>query len=166
MPRRFGPRFAIEAVFIILVAAGAGAARLSTPAIVFVIALAWLLVALTEWIIARERPFFAPPAHETEEAPAGELPPAPVYPPYVEEAERAEAQTLLGAVVPADSDAAASEPPAAERDPWEQGPAGEVVDRSDAAETPPRRWFRRRKKEASDEETPAAESPAGVEAER
>jgi hypothetical protein len=47
------PRLLVEIVFLIAVAIVCAIARLETPAIVGVMALAWGLVALTEWLAAR-----------------------------------------------------------------------------------------------------------------
>jgi hypothetical protein len=49
----FGPRFVVEAVFLVAVATIAGLAQFPTEAIVLVMALAWLLVAGVEWALAR-----------------------------------------------------------------------------------------------------------------
>jgi hypothetical protein len=54
----FGPRFALEAGFLIAVAIGAGFAELSATAIVVVMAAAWLLVCLFELAVWAERPRF------------------------------------------------------------------------------------------------------------
>lgn len=72
----FGPRFALEAGFLIAVAVAAGFAELSATAIVVVMAVAWLLVCLFElavWAegprfpgVARERPVVEQPAPATE----------------------------------------------------------------------------------------------------
>jgi hypothetical protein len=56
MPGRLGPRFALEAGFLILLAVALGLADLDTLTIVAVMAVAWLLVALIEWIASREQP--------------------------------------------------------------------------------------------------------------
>ena len=48
MPGRTGPRFAIEALFLIALAVGAGYADLATKWIVVVMAAGWLVVALLE----------------------------------------------------------------------------------------------------------------------
>ncbi|MGB2874270.1 MAG: hypothetical protein WBB76_02220 [Gaiellaceae bacterium] len=48
LPRRLGVRFALEALFLILLALGAGLADLRPLFIVIVMAAAWLLVALAE----------------------------------------------------------------------------------------------------------------------
>lgn len=47
------PRLLLEVVFLVAVALVSAIARLDTPAIVGVMALAWGLVALTEWLAAR-----------------------------------------------------------------------------------------------------------------
>jgi hypothetical protein len=48
LPRRLGARFALEALFLVLLAVGAGLADLRPLFIVLVMAVAWLLVALAE----------------------------------------------------------------------------------------------------------------------
>lgn len=48
LPRRSGARFALEALFLVLLAVGAGLADLRPLFIVLVMAVAWLLVALAE----------------------------------------------------------------------------------------------------------------------
>jgi hypothetical protein len=60
------PRFAAEAAFLILVAAGAAIARLSPLAIVFLMLVAWVLVALIERAVSREQ--------RAEERPLADLP--------------------------------------------------------------------------------------------
>ena len=54
----FGPRFALEAGFLIAVAIAAGFAELSATAIVLVMAAAWLLVCLFELAVWAEGPRF------------------------------------------------------------------------------------------------------------
>jgi hypothetical protein len=54
----FGPRFALEAGFLIAVAIGAGFAELSATVIVVVMAVAWLLVCLFELAVWAEGPRF------------------------------------------------------------------------------------------------------------
>lgn len=51
----FGPRFALEALFLVLVAVIAGLAHLPTRAIIGVMAGAWLLTAVIEWAASRGR---------------------------------------------------------------------------------------------------------------
>lgn len=54
----FGPRFALEAGFLIAVAIATGVAELSATAIVAVMAVAWLLVCLFELAVWAEGPRF------------------------------------------------------------------------------------------------------------
>lgn len=54
MPGRLGPRFALEAGFLIVLAVAMGLADLGATAIVVVMAVAWLLVALIEWTASRQ----------------------------------------------------------------------------------------------------------------
>jgi hypothetical protein len=53
-----GPRFALEAGFLIAVAIGAGVAQLGATAIVAIMAVAWLLVCLFELAVWAEGPRF------------------------------------------------------------------------------------------------------------
>ena len=53
-----GPRFALEAGFLIAVAIGAGFAQLGATAIVALMAVAWLLVCLFELAVWAEGPRF------------------------------------------------------------------------------------------------------------
>jgi hypothetical protein len=71
----FGPRFALEAGFLIAVAIGAGFAELSATVIVVVMAVAWLLVCLFELAVWAEGPRFPGIVRErtvVEEKPPGE----------------------------------------------------------------------------------------------
>lgn len=54
MPGRLGPRFALEAVFLIALAVAMGLADLTATAIVVVMTIAWLLVAIVEWLASRD----------------------------------------------------------------------------------------------------------------
>ena len=54
MPGRLGPRFALEAVFLIALAVAMGLADLTATAIIVVMAVAWLLVAVVEWLASRD----------------------------------------------------------------------------------------------------------------
>jgi hypothetical protein len=56
MPGGLGPRFLIEAGFLIAVAVVAGLVRLSAVSIILVMAGAWLLMAAVEWAISHARP--------------------------------------------------------------------------------------------------------------
>jgi len=80
-----GPRFLIEAGFIIVVAVVAGIERLGTPWIVTVMAAAWLIVAVVEIGASRRRAkgFPRSPATEAEPPPAS----PPPRPPLVVRAE-------------------------------------------------------------------------------
>ena len=114
LPRRLGVRFALEALFLVLLALGAGLAHLRPLYIVAVMAAAWLLVALAE--LAAER---------IDRSPLSYLLPAPA--PEAEEEEpqqvfspRPEERTVVAAPEPA------AEPPASEAVPAaEQIPAPE-----------------------------------------
>jgi hypothetical protein len=55
MPGGLGPRFVVEAGFLILLAVGTGLADLAPRTIIIVMAAAWLLVALLEWLAWRDR---------------------------------------------------------------------------------------------------------------
>jgi hypothetical protein len=57
------PRIAVEAAFLIAVAVILGIRDFSTRTIVATMAVAWLIVGLTEWVVSRERglTFAAPP---------------------------------------------------------------------------------------------------------
>src|SRR4051794_25487275 len=79
MPGRTGPRFAIEALFLIALAVGAGYADLETKWIVLIMAAGWVVVALLELTTERiwatvppwRRPYYVPaPPPEVEAEPA------------------------------------------------------------------------------------------------
>ncbi len=55
MPGGFGPRFLLEAVFLVLVAVVAGLADIPARGIILVMAAAWVLTAAVEWAASRER---------------------------------------------------------------------------------------------------------------
>jgi len=93
MPLGLGPRFVVEAAFLIAVAVAAAMLDLTTPAIVAVMAGAWSLVAAVEWLLSRragvreaatvapaEREPAPPPAPEPEPVVAPEALPEPVEP--------------------------------------------------------------------------------------
>jgi|SRR5262245_1870812 len=149
---RLGPRFAVEAAFLILLAVGLGLADQSWVVIVVVMAGGWALVSLielvasrratTQWSYAREAP---------AEEPA--LPPEPVEPelapPPVLPIEAAAAPSA-----PAPMPAEPAPPPEAE--PAEAGEdTMEVAARETNEARPRRRWFRRRRSvEDSDDLVP------------
>ena len=81
MTKRLGPRFGIEAGFLIGVAVVLGLLEVSWPAIVAAMAIAWLVVAGAEVAVARSRPAEGPVAAEPEPMPTPDVfvaPPAPV----------------------------------------------------------------------------------------
>jgi len=98
MPRSLGPRFALEAGFLILLAVVLGFADLSPLMIILIMALAWILVSLIEYFAWRQGPRF--PARYAaatgplieqeqivvEEGPAAAAPPPPPPPPRPEPA--------------------------------------------------------------------------------
>ena len=61
MPGGLGPRFVVEAGFLILLAVGTGLADLTPRTIIIVMGVAWLLVSLLEWLVWRESRSAAPP---------------------------------------------------------------------------------------------------------
>src|SRR5215211_7072689 len=69
LPGRLGVRFALEALFLVLLAIGAGLADLRPAVIVLVMAVAWVLVAVIEFT-----------AERIAASPASYLLPAPVQP--------------------------------------------------------------------------------------
>lgn len=105
MPGALGPRFALEAGFLILLAVVLGFADLSPLLIILIMALAWVLVSLIEYFAWRQGPRFptryaaaAGPAFEQEHVvveerghsvppppPRPEPEPEPAPPPAVEE---------------------------------------------------------------------------------
>src|SRR5215831_6429043 len=81
MPGRLGPRFAIEALFLIALAVGVAYADLSRKWIVLVMAGGWLVVALLELTAERiwaTAPPWRRPDYYTAPAPRQEPAPAPV----------------------------------------------------------------------------------------
>jgi hypothetical protein len=96
MPARLGPRFALEAAFLILLAVGAGLADLSSTAIVLVMAAAWVIVAVIEFTAERlgtafpplRRAYVAPPPvrrrPEADLVEATVVTPVPAAPPTPE----------------------------------------------------------------------------------
>src|SRR5919199_6336558 len=82
MPGRLGPRFAIETVFLIALAVGAGLADLDTRWIVLIMAGGWLIVALLE--LTAERLWATVPAWRRPYYPAAVGPPPAPPPPEVE----------------------------------------------------------------------------------
>ena len=163
MSLRLGPRFLVEAAFLVAVAVAAALLDLSTPAIVGVMAAAWLAVAVFEWALsrrgdARERePVVLPPDVAAEPALDAEPLPEPIPPEPVSgvaDAAAADATTAEGAPPPlrepispgerpelvAVPDAPPAEPePTPEPEP-EPEPARAAVVELDAHRPEPREW--------------------------
>jgi hypothetical protein len=89
MPGRLGPRFAIEALFLIALAVAAAYADLASKWIVIVMAVGWLVVALLElsadriWAAAPpwRRPYYVPVSPPRAETAAAQPPHVAVEPP-------------------------------------------------------------------------------------
>src|SRR5919199_1021952 len=132
MPVGPGPRFAIEAVFIVAVAAIAAFSKLSTVGIILSIGAAWVLVAAVEWAASRRQP--APvDAERLEQTPVSEEPRQPplfrrlrerAQHPVAPAVEPAEAQHVR--VLPRDAEPVAATP--AEADAAAVRPLAEPVD--------------------------------------
>jgi hypothetical protein len=178
MPGRTGPRFAIEALFLIALAVGAGYADLATKWIVLVMAAGWIVVALLEltadriWAAAPpwRRPYYVQPS-----APPREAPPEPVLPPEPEPAPAPEEATVIAARLPEPEPEPEPEPapePQAELQPEpepESEPEPEPDPEPEPEAAPPlprlepleprrkRRWLRRSRPE------PLAPEPAETE---
>lgn len=126
MPGRLGPRFALEAAFLLLLAVAMGLAELGATAIIVVMAVAWVLVAAVEWFASRE------PSHRAW------APPPPPAEPWREPEPVAEVAAPVEEEEEADTDAkgiAVAEPVGSKgRRPWRRGaksPEGEEKSRSD-----------------------------------
>ncbi|MGB2952697.1 MAG: hypothetical protein WBB74_04805 [Gaiellaceae bacterium] len=76
MPGRLGPRFTLEAAFLIALAVGAALAELSAQWIVLVMGAGWVLVGLFEFTADRLSSRF-PPFHRYAPAPPPEPEPEP-----------------------------------------------------------------------------------------
>jgi hypothetical protein len=184
MPGRLGPRFAIEALFLIALAVGVAYADLASKWIFAVMAGGWLVVALLElsadriWAAAPpwRRPYYVPSSASRAPVPVAAPPPAPAEPKPEPEPE------------PEPEPAADPEPePVAEQEPApeaEQQPepepeavtmiAAPVSDPERVADEsvrpkleplePPRKrgWFRRREREVAAAEEPEIEPPKHV----
>jgi len=151
MPGRLGPRFALEAAFLILLAVGAGLADLSPTAIVLVMVAAWVIVAVIEFTAERLgrafpplRTYVAPPAVRRRSE--GELVEAtvvtPVVPPAAGKTEAREEP------VPAESEEPPAPAPAVEA---KVEPEPELEPEPEPEPEPRRRFWQRRKREQAAE---------------
>ena len=132
MARRLGPRFGLEAAFLIAVAVVLGLLEVAWPAIIAGMAIAWLVVAGVEVVLSRP-PAPGPEAEAELEAPAPEPAPEPEPEPPVPAP-----VDIPPPPPPAPVLAAVPEPLAAEPEPEpEPEPAAQVVELRPAA---PREW--------------------------
>jgi len=175
MPGRLGPRFAIEALFLIALAVGAAYADLSRKWIAIVMAGGWLVVALLEltaeriWATAppwRRPDYYAAPAPRREPVAATpekvaakpEPAPRPLPEPEPVAAAEAEPEPEAATVIEPPSERAVPEPePEPEPEPQpELEPAPVPTSRpklEPLGAKPKRRWFRREHEEVPDETT-------------
>jgi len=160
MPGRLGPRFALEAAFLILLAVGAGLADLSPTAIVLVMVAAWVIVAVIEFTAERlgtafpplRRTYVAPPP--VRRRPEGDLVEATVVTPVSEPVPAKEDQPAEAA--PPAPEAAPPAPEAAPPAPEAEPVVPAVADESEASAEPSRRrrfWQRREQEDVEEDET-------------
>src|ERR1044072_4350707 len=152
LPGRLGLRFALEALFLVLLAIGAGLADLRPAVIVLVMAVAWVLVALIEFT-----------AERIASSPTSYMLPTPARVDEAEDAEpvvwpRPEERTVVAPPerppepeLPADPEPV-PEPEVAEEPEPKAEP--EAVEEPEPAQKPRRRRLFRRRKEV-DEAEPA-----------
>ena len=133
MPGALGPRFALEAGFLILLAVVLGFADLSPLLIILIMALAWVLVSLIEYFAWRQGPRFptryaaaAGPSFEQEHVVVEERavaePPPPAAPPPAPEPAPAREPEPEPAPPPVDEQTMVDEaaPPAEETSPADE----------------------------------------------
>lgn len=157
LPGRLGARFALEALFLVLLGVGAGLADLRPAFIILVMAVAWLLVALIELTaerIARSPVSYLLPA-ETEalEAEAEPEPEQVFGPPIEERTVVAPPQALE------DTQEPIVEPEPAPEPETEEEPEAEA----ESLEPPPRRRLGTLRRRATTEAEPEPELPIAAE---
>jgi outer membrane biosynthesis protein TonB len=146
LPGRLGLRFALEALFLVLLAIGAGLADLRPVVIVLVMAVAWVLVALIEFtaerIAASPTSYLLPAPQQPEDAESERVP----WPPPEE-------RTV---VAPPERPAEPEQEPEAASEP-EPEPEPEVVaePEPEAQPAPRRRGILRRRRQQEAEAEPA-----------
>ena len=184
MPGRLGPRFAIEALFLIALAVGVAYADLASKWIFVVMAGGWLIVALLElsadriWAAAPpwRRPYYVPasppraepvaaPQPEAAEAEAvakepAEHEPEPEPEPESEREPEPEPEAVTMIAARGEPSAAAQPEPEADVEPDTAESARPTLEPLE----PPRKrgWFRRRERETVEEEPPEIELPKHV----
>jgi hypothetical protein len=173
MPAALGPRFVLEAGFLILLAVVVGLADLSPALIILVMAIGWLLVAVIEYIAWRQSPRLVtasryggvveegPPPAPVEERAVEKVPPPPA-PEAAPSPPPAEEETVVAPPAEAAEEAAGEPQPTPEEPvPFSEQSARQVRHRLDPLQPRPRRrWIffgpfeRREKAEGSNEEEP------------
>jgi hypothetical protein len=176
MPGGLGPRFALEAGFLIVLAAVAAYARLSTTEIIAVMAGGWLLTATFEVIAARRERVYLRRGWQprVEEEAVAVVEPEPKRRRWLRRAPKPEAEVevlsetegevearakseaaaearpepeALAHVAPATDDAAPPAPPEDESPPSAPAATDEDTGEFELPPPEPRRWFRRRRAE-------------------
>jgi hypothetical protein len=124
MPAAVGPRFVLEAGFLVLLAVVVAFAELDPWLIILVMALGWLLVSLIEYFAWRQAQAASLARYEAPPAPAVEevAPPPPPPPAPAELTPPAEEETV---VAPPAAESAPAEPEPAEPEPVEPEASGE-----------------------------------------
>ena len=159
MPGRNGPRFALEAGFLILLAVLAGIADLRWQTIVLVMGIAWVLIALLEWAFWREGSRLPPvPRGYASWAPAA----PPVLPPPREDETRVihagdlpEPEPELEPEPEPEPEAEPEHEPEPEPEPVADAEPGTEPEPGEPESTPKRPWWwRRREPEAEPESAP------------
>ena len=152
LPGRLGLRFALEALFLVLLAIGAGLADLRPAVIVLVMAVAWVLVALIEFtaerIASSPTSYMLPTPARVDEAEDAEpvVWPRPEERTVVAPPERPPEPELTAEPEPVPEPEVAEEPePKAEP---------EAVEEPEPAQKPRRRRLFRRRKEVDEPEPP------------
>jgi hypothetical protein len=147
MPAAIGPRFVLEAGFLVLLAVVVGFADLSPALIILVMTVAWLLVALIEYFAWRQgqglvmaRRFDAAPAPVMHEEVVEEMAPPPPPPPPPPAPPPPEAETIV-APLPTEPAPPAAKSPAEEEKPPEfrPEPGGLVLHALEPLQPRPRR---------------------------
>jgi hypothetical protein len=183
LPGRLGVRFALEALFLVALAIGAGLADLRPALILLVMAVAWVLVAVIEftaeriaaspltyllparpeapedapaWPAVEERTVVAPPARPPEPEPQQEVEPEPAAEPESESAPVAEEPSRRGFLRrrrPVEQTDVAVEP---------EPPPPERVDDTGEIPVPKRRLGARLRRRGREEEAPPPAAPRHV----
>jgi len=144
MPAAVGPRFVLEAGFLVLLAVVVGFADLSPALIILVMALGWLLVSLIEYFAWRQAQAIALARYEAPPAPAVEevAPPPPPPPPPPAAQPAAEEKTVV-APPPSERPPAESEPrPEEATTAFQAAPERRTIHRLEPLQPRPRRrWI-------------------------